>query len=292
MIDEVQPEAVNKPAIDPVTGSLIAQGLVTSVDAVTKGGPRRQYKWNKRAAEDANKMNRENAEWAYEQNRKIQEEQRLYDSPAEQMARYKAAGLNPNMIYGNGGAAGGAFPIQFGSIAPARLDPPSAAYPNVAGTFLGAGQTLAQTQLIAAKESESISAAALKQALTDVARANPMLDHDVYEQVARSMKNLADLKASESSYLKNAWVTGNDKISGRAYAIKIDADIEKMFQSLGLGEQQLENMRADKALKNRVLESKEFENALKEIQVNWMKNKEITPQHIYQGLMLILSKML
>lgn len=52
------------------------------------------------AVRQTNRAQRELAEYSYEQQRQMIREQNEYNSPVNQMARYKAAGLNPNLIYG------------------------------------------------------------------------------------------------------------------------------------------------------------------------------------------------
>lgn len=276
--------------IEPV-GGLVSGGVIAAAQAVTRGGPRRQYKWNKRAAQDTNQMNRDNAIWTLEQNRRLQQEQRVYDSPASQMARYKEAGLNPHLIYGNGSSAGSAFPISAPALAASRLDAPSASYPDIAGSFLQAGQSLAGTQLANQKIRESEGRTALLDMQVDVAKANPMLNPKVYQSLTESMIAVADAKAKEAGYTwrqiqeittdgLNVTIT-RDSIGAR----KIRAEIEAMEQRLGLNT-------TDLAIKNKILESKEFENAVKEIQARWLKDGEVTPQHVYQGVMLMLQRMI
>lgn len=264
-----------------------AQGAIAIAQGITRGGPRRQYKWNKRAANDANIMNRENAIWALEENKRIQQEQRVYDSPANQMARYKAAGLNPHLIYGNGsGSSGGAFPISAPSIAPSRIDAPSAAYPDIAGSFLQAGQTLAQTALSESKAVESGFKSEVLELQAKIAATNPMLDPEVYQKTIRVLEMAARQKIAEHGYLyditKDVSKDGKEMIPALR---KIQNDLDKESQQLGLNT-------ADQKIKNKILESKEFENMLKEIQVRWLKDADVTPQHIYQGIMMLLMKML
>lgn len=267
--------------IDPLTGALVMQGVIAASQAVAKGGPRRQYKWNKKAAQDTNAMNRDNAMWTLEQNKRLQNEQRVYDSPASQMARFKAAGLNPHLIYGNGSSSGSAFPISSNGIAPSRIDAPLAAYPDLAGSFLQAGQTVAQTELTEAKTLESGFKSALLDIQKDIARTNPMLRPEVAVAVSDSMQQTAALKA-DLAWQQNQIPDDDTMTRGRR---KVENDIKAMNQKLGLNT-------TDQEIKNRILESKEYENALKAIQVEWMKNADVTPQHIYQGLMLLLQKML
>lgn len=275
-------------AIDPVTGQLVAQGAIAATQAITRGGPRRQYKWNKRAANDANQMNRDNAIWALEENKKIQNEQRVYDSPSSQMARYKAAGLNPHLIYGSGaGSSGGTFGISAGAIAPARIDAPNASYPDIAGGFLAAGQTLATTALQEQKAIESEHKTALMDVQRDIAKSNPMLNEYVYKATIFQLEAAATQKAQEARYLSDF----QEKDRTRAEQ-KVQLDIDKMMAELGIKGSQAEILAMDKKIKNEILQSKQYENALKELQVKWMKDAEITPQHIFQGIMLLLSKMM
>ncbi len=53
-----------------------------------------------------NRANREMQREANEQNERLWREQMEYNSPASQMARFKQAGLNPNLAYGDNGNAG------------------------------------------------------------------------------------------------------------------------------------------------------------------------------------------
>lgn len=56
--------------------------------------------FSNRAQEKSNRANLELANYQYEKNLEQWNRENLYNSPAEQMKRYKAAGLNPNLIYG------------------------------------------------------------------------------------------------------------------------------------------------------------------------------------------------
>lgn len=271
-------------ALGKLAEAIIGPAVGGVATAITQGGPRRQYKWNKKAAEDANRMNRENQQWLLQQQESIQREQREYDSPQAQMGRYLAAGLNPHLIYGNGSSAGSAFPIDAGSVPGVNIQAPSAAYPDVVGGYLGAAQSMAQTQLLGSKSDESVANRALKEAQTRVALTNPMLDPYVAHWVSEGMISLAQTKSEEY----NAWWTKHyDKGDGSYYQLgseKIRREVESLSQRLGLNT-------ADLAIKNKILESKEFENAIKEVQAQWLKDGDVSPEHIRQALMLFLGKM-
>lgn len=59
----------------------------------------------KKRQERAFAHNKEAQERAYQQNLEQWEREKAYNDPSAQMARMKAAGLNPNLIYGSGSAA-------------------------------------------------------------------------------------------------------------------------------------------------------------------------------------------
>lgn len=259
----------------------IIPGIAPIVQGITQGGPRRQYKWNRRAMFDANALNVQNQERILQQNLRIQQEQREYDSAAAQMARYKAAGLNPHLIYGSGGGAGGAFPVEAGNLPGANLQPPSARWPDVASSFLSAGQTIANTELAQARQGEVEMNTALKEIQIDIAKTNPMLNPSVAQWVAASMMDTARLKSFES----RRWMDRYGERNQTRVEQRMEMEIEALSQRIGLNT-------ADLSIKNKILESKIFENAVKQIQVDWLKDGDMSPEHIRQGLMLILSKML
>lgn len=271
----------------PVTAAaalpFIAAGTDLAGTIMQGRNPRRQFKYNKKLATYQNKLNRRNQEWALEQNRRLLEEQRVYDSPAEQMARYKAGGLNPHLIYG--GAGGGSSPIQVG--APnTNVGGVDASYPtgNPAGAFIESSQALAQTGLTEAKTLESAVKSELMGIQRAIAATNPMLDPSVYQRTIDVLMSTGELKLKEQSYLMQSTMKGNNVGEGNPrYQQKINAEVEAMAQRLGLNTEDLN-------IKNQILKSKEYENALKDIQLKWMQDGEVTPQHIFQGLMLLLTK--
>lgn len=268
--------------IDPASAAAATQIGVAAVHAITRGGPRRQYRWNKRAMNDANAINRDNALWTLEQNRRLQQEQRVYDSPQAAMQRYKEAGLNPHLIYGSGsGSAGGVFPIESGTLPASRLDAPDASYPDIATGFIQAGQTIAQTRLAGEKAAESEVNQALKSIAIDIAKTNPMLNPGVAQWVATSMQETARLKSLEA----RQWMAKTYGEETSNYQKKINAEVEALAQRLGLNTEDLR-------IKNQIFESKEFENAIKKVQAEWLQDATISPEHIRQAMMLILSKMI
>lgn len=266
--------------LSPAMSGFLAQGIPAVVEGVTRGGPRRQFKWNMRAAYKANEMNLANQRWMISENERLQKEQREYDSPAAQRARFIAAGINPNIAFGgNGGSAGSAFPISAGNVPGVNVQPPNAAWPDIGGAWLRAGQVQAQTELTQQRTEESRTNQALQEVMIDIQKTNPMLQPWVATWVQTSMMETARLKSLES----RQWMTSQQGVM--RLSTKINAEVEAMTQRLGLNVLDLE-------IKNKILESKEFENAIKQIQVKWLEDAEMTPEHVRQGLMLILSKMI
>lgn len=257
-----------------------------TISAVSRGGPRRQFKWNKRLAEHQNAMNRANAEWTLEQQRRIQEEQRAYDSPEAQMQRFIEAGLNPHMIYGGGsGSAGQAFPMNAPSLPGAQMGQVDASYPDVAGDFIRASQAMSSMQLNQARTELVQMQEQVAEVQKEIAQSNPMLNPNVAKAVSEMMLSNAQAKMNENREL---WMQREEtsEMVWRKYTLgadKIRSEVESAMQKLGLNT-------ADLAIKNKILESKEFENVVKELNAKWLKDADITPEHFRQGLMLILQR--
>lgn len=107
--------------------------------------------------EKARQWNKEMAEWSLSEQRKDVEKQRAYDSPAEQRKRLAAAGLNPDLMYGNGasGLVSGSFAQQSSvdSVSPANVGSLIASSPTMGESMIRgieAAKTLAETQNISA----------------------------------------------------------------------------------------------------------------------------------------------
>lgn len=78
----------------------IGGALVSTIGNLIGGSQRRkQSRWNVLRTIQAKK---EMAEMAFQRNKKMWKMMKKYNTPRAQMQRYKAAGLNPNLIYGQG----------------------------------------------------------------------------------------------------------------------------------------------------------------------------------------------
>lgn len=95
-----------------VYGALINLGSTIYASETARNNSKRTVKANKDAAE-----------LAYQRELEAWNRQNEYNDPASQMARYRGAGLNPNMIYGSGGAsAGNATTLPKYNAPTARID--------------------------------------------------------------------------------------------------------------------------------------------------------------------------
>lgn len=206
-------------------------------------------------------------------NKKLAEYQNWYNSPVQQMARYKAAGLNPNLIYSQGSA---------GNMSPITPTNWQGALSGIGSQYTQSELTQTQSDVGQQKIEESKTKQTLMQAQKDVLAANPFLDPAYLKAVVDNMVGTAKLKTQEANFMTSGQASTGATTQGES---KMMLEINALAQRNGL-------LEADDKIKAEVLKSQKFQNELREIQVKWMKDKEITPQHVYQGILLLLSKMM
>jgi len=256
-----------------------------AIGAIAKGGPKRQYKWNKKAAEDQNRMNRENAEWELAQNRILSQEQRDYDSPKMQMERFKAAGLNPHLAYTQGNVGNMNSPLSMPHIAPANYGHVDTEYANPIQIAQQSELMSTQMGLSNQKIDESKQKVAQSKAQERVLKSNPYLDPSYLGALVSIMENTAFQKQAELQFYWDRPDTQfHDQLRGHKGYEKMQAELELLFKRNDL-------LTSDKQVKAKIIEGKGFENDLKEIQSRWMRDGEITPEHIRQGIMMFLSRL-
>ena len=76
----------------------------------------------------------------------------------------------------------------------------------------------------------------------------------------------------------------DEYFKGTMIQYKIWKEMDLLSQRFNLGS-------ADLKLKAQVFESKELKNALDTILLEWQRDARITPEHIYRGLLLLMSKL-
>lgn len=92
---------------DGVIGGLISGGAGIVSSLFGYGASKHSTDQSVEAVKEQNAGNMRLAEYQYEKNLEQWNRYNEYNSPKSQMERYKAAGLNPNLIYGNGASSAG-----------------------------------------------------------------------------------------------------------------------------------------------------------------------------------------
>jgi len=237
------------------------------------------------SASSANKQaqaNKDLAAFQADANQKYLNQQNEYNSPKNQMARFQSAGLNPNLIYGQGSPGNQTSPLSYPDIKPAnfqaRKDP---------SEVLAA---VNQQRITDAQVNATNATTLQKTAMTEVNRLqarvmerNPALNDGGFAAMIDNLKASAQLKQEQVKGQKIQNFT-NDAAAGWR--------VDKVYKEVQLLEQRFQLGSKDAAIKAEVLKSKEFQNAILEVQKRFMTDGDITPQHIVQFIQLLLMKAL
>lgn len=235
--------------------------------------------------------NMELAKFQASANEKYLDKYNEYNSPANQMKRFQDAGLNPHLIYGQGSPGNQSAPLQHPDIKPTDMQQ----------VFQSLGPLANQTAL-AQSQVQATNANTLKTgAQTDLIKLqsqvlanNPMLNADAVKATIDTIISGASIKASEAKIQDNVagiltdknWYERGGKLEYATNGYrKFQAEVDLLEQRFHLGT-------LDAKLKNEVLTSKQFANYLSEIQVKWMQDGDMTPQHFYQLAQIILMKLM
>lgn len=204
-------------------------------------------------------------------NMRLARYQNAYNDPASQMQRYRDAGLNPNLVYSQGN------PGNMSPITPTNWQ---GALSNVGTQYTQSELTQTQSDVGQQKINESKTKQILMEAQRDVLRSNPLLDKSYLSAMVNQMVATAKLKSQEAEFMTSEQASTGATTQGQA---KMTLEINALAKRNGL-------LTADDNIKAEILKSQKFNNELKQLQVNWMKNAELTPQHILNGIMLLLQK--
>lgn len=138
---------------------------------------------NRKNTKDTIEANKAQSEYAYSKDLEMWNRNNDYNSPANQMARLKAGGLNPNMVYGTGTqAAGMAAPSQMPKYNAPTLKydyEPAVNLPQIIGAYQDFKMRQAQTDNIQAATENTRARTVgegLKQALTTSTTSNKDFD--------------------------------------------------------------------------------------------------------------------
>lgn len=230
-----------------------------------------------------NKENRKLAETQNTANQAALDKQLEYNTPQNQMQRFMDARLNPNLIYGQGSPGNQSEPLRYPDIKPTQYQNLQDVLPLFNQTSLAQSQVSAQN----AQTRRTGVLTELDKLKTKVMEKNPLLDKAGFDAIISSLVATAEGKVAESGKAaleldaaRSTDASGNNLVYRR------------MFEELQLLEQRFRLGEVDAKIKAQVLNSKEFQNAILEVQKKFMTEATITPQHILTFVQLLLMKIL
>jgi hypothetical protein len=165
-----------------------------------------QYRYQKRLMEQQNKYNTQAADIAYARMNEMWNKENEYNLPTNQMARFKDAGLNPNLIYGQSNPSAGFSSAPSSSVSGASA--PQVRFDNPINDIIKVFQLknlFDQNEVLKAEARDKNAAALLKtqgitesevriaryKALTakssfDLKLGNALYDHTIQNMIARN----------------------------------------------------------------------------------------------------------
>lgn len=227
-----------------------------------------------------NSANSKLAAYQADMNQKYQDAQNAYNTPKLQMQRFGDAGLNPNLIYGQGNPGNQSSPLQYPEIG--KTDYQSA-IAQLTPQFNQSLMTQSQVQALDAKTTQTTVLTELNRLQTEVLKKNPLLDKDGFSAIIDSLKSTAAIKATETKMVASQLEVQQNSAQHQ---------VNKIFNEVELLEQRFKLAQADGPIKAQILRSMEFKNAILEIQKNFISEVGVTPQHIFQFIQMLLLKIL
>lgn len=260
--------------LGPISGAVNAvSGAVGLIDTLTGGAEARA----KKMAQYQFDLNEKAAENAYGRQVDFWDMQNEYDTPVNQMARYQAAGINPNAVFGqvSGNAASGSSAPQ---AAPSDVSSAMTAQYQRSALALQAARQVAETRLIDA-QAKNINADTDNKAADT---ANKEKENTWIDQLRAVEVNLADAQAfktdKEREYVQKQIQLADEQI------IAIREGVEEIRS-------RVENINQDTL--NKAFElfqnEKSFEKVLKNLDMD-IALKGAQVQHLRTQCLLILSQ--
>lgn len=187
--------------------------------------------------------------------------QNEYNTPASQMARLKQAGLNPNLIYGQGarGATGQAEKISTPDVKSAQFNTPDMSFVGQAGmSFLNAMYDFeikkAQTDNMRAQNTVLLADAAMKMASTQRSRFDLGFESDLRDISAETRKEmLRQLKSNTDISLRKdereAAMNSSNLKEAAQRILRMREDIARSAQERKRIKEATKNLKTDRTLK-------------------------------------------
>ena len=207
-------------------GAIIAGGASLLGSALGFGSQKKTNNANMELAKYQNAWQAQENEKAYQRNLQMWNLQNEYNSPTQQMARLRSAGLNPNLVYGSGvtGNSAGSTPqYQPADIKRAELSPYrgwNQGLSDAVSNFLAYRSNRAQVENMEAQNSlirqqtateatrQANIAASTARSEFDLSQANRLKDVSVSMAEAQMVKSQHDASTSWANS-KQAWIKYN-----------------------------------------------------------------------------------
>lgn len=226
------------------------------------------------------KYNLKMAEYQNAYNERMVDKQNEYNTPANQMARYKAAGLNPNLAYGTGHPGNQDAPVRSADV---RAPDIQSVYSSIVPAVNQTAMTAAQVGALDARTRKDTVITDLNRLQAQVIARNPLLNDSSYQAIIDGLRSTAEIKATEVESSKLGLQFDQATMGWRTQKMQKEVDqLEQRFK--------LNSLDAD--IKAQVLKSKEFQNAILEVQKKFLADGNIGPAQIYQFIVLLLMKSL
>lgn len=225
------------------------------------------------------KHNKELAQFQNDANSRMLKEQLEYNSPKSQMERFQEAGLSPHLVYGQGSPGNQTAPQTYPDIKPTDMSNILQALPMFNQTMLTQSQVQAQN----AKTRQTYAVTELNKLQTRVLEKNPLLNDEGFKAIIDSLKTSAAIKGQE--FQQSEIKTFTDTARANWDVLKVEKEVNLLEQRFKLGE-------LDGQIKAEVLKSKEFQNAISEIQSKFMKDGDVSPGMILDFIKSLLLKIM
>lgn len=232
-----------------------------------------------------NNQNKKESRRAERRQDRLIVEQNEYNAPKQQMARFHDAGLNPNLMYGQG---------THGNFSGGVPETPRTTYQNLDPDVLGKAQQLttmelqkSQIDLNNQKVDESGAKKDLMDAQRELIKAHPNLNPAIVKSMVSSFESAAKVKAQEAAFLTGS----TNQTSPTNGWMKMNAELQNILERNGLISGQKDLQDVDLNIRSEVLNSKRFQNELLEVQAKFMKDGDISSGQILDFVKMLLLKL-
>lgn len=249
--------------------SLLTAGLAVGGNIVNslfnRGSQNSANRQNKQLAEYQAQVNREAADLEWSRNLDLWNMTNEYNSPSMQMERLKAAGLNPNLVYGNGSAANTAS-------SPSAYDAAKYDAPNISsytGFNTGFDEAIAaynNSRLNSAQTSnlESQGDYVRAQTITEGLRQSQLLVQNARSEFDLNLAHKLEETSIDTAFANLTKLNADTRLSESNIALNQSRLELNEFQKV-LNQAQFDNLVANTARLKQDYNFSAFEQSLKEI---------------------------